>query len=195
MILVFDTETSGVPKNYKAPISDLDNWPRLVQIGWAFYNNGVLLGSAEYIIKPDGFTIPDRVSRIHGITTEIARLKGVPLQGVLSKFTGAVGIASHIVGHNTFFDRSIVGAEFLRCDMENPLLGKPDICTMKASTNYCRLPGGYGKYKWPKLQELYRVLFNQEMGAAHTALVDVEATATCFFELVSLGVIDYPRKE
>ena len=195
MILVFDTETSGVPKNYKAPISDLDNWPRLVQIGWAFYNDGVLLGSAEYIIKPDGFTIPDRVSRIHGITTEVARLKGISLQEALSRFTAAVGVVPCLVGHNTFFDRSIIGAEFLRCDMENVLLEKPHICTMKASTDYCKLPGRYNRYKWPKLQELYKVLFKQEMGAAHTALVDVEATATCFFELVRLGVIDYPRKE
>ena len=193
MILVFDTETAGVPRNYNAPISDLDNWPRLVQIGWALYSNGLLVGSSEYIIKPEGFTIPERASRIHRITTEIAELKGVPLQEVLLKFSESVRIASCIVGHNTFFDRSIVGAEFLRCGMENVLLEKRDICTMKESTNYCKLPGGYG-YKWPKLQELYRVLFGREMGAAHTALVDVEATATCFFELVRLGVIDYQER-
>ena len=27
MYLIFDTETTGLPKNFKAPITDTDNWP------------------------------------------------------------------------------------------------------------------------------------------------------------------------
>lgn len=61
---------------------------------------------------------------------------------------------------------------------------------MKSSTDYCKLPGFYGKYKWPKLHELYKKLFNEDMGAAHTALQDIRNTAKCFFELERLGVIE-----
>ena len=27
MIFFFDTETTGLPRNWKAPITDIDNWP------------------------------------------------------------------------------------------------------------------------------------------------------------------------
>ena len=39
MYLFFDTETTGLPKNYKAPASDLNNWPRLVQLAYHLYDN------------------------------------------------------------------------------------------------------------------------------------------------------------
>ena len=69
LLLFFDTETTGVPRNYSAPISDLDNWPRLIQIGWAIYNSdGSEIDAIEYIIKPDSFIIPTAASKIHGIT-------------------------------------------------------------------------------------------------------------------------------
>ena len=29
MFLTFDTETTGLPKNFKADVSDSANWPRL----------------------------------------------------------------------------------------------------------------------------------------------------------------------
>ena len=38
--LFFDTETTGLPRNWSAPVSDLNNWPRLVQIAWIFYKDG-----------------------------------------------------------------------------------------------------------------------------------------------------------
>ncbi len=61
---------------------------------------------------------------------------------------------------------------------------------MKSSTNYCKLPGSYGKYKWPKLGELYQILFHEDMGAAHTALQDIQNTAKCYFELKRLSIIE-----
>ena len=71
MYLFFDTETTGLPRNWKAPVSDLNNWPRLVQLAFLYYdNNGNKISSGDFIIKPEGFTIPTDVSRIHGITTE-----------------------------------------------------------------------------------------------------------------------------
>ena len=73
MYLFFDTETTGIPKNYKAPVSDIKNWPRLVQIAWLVTDkSGNEVKSAEYIIKPNGFSIPDDAAKIHGITNELA---------------------------------------------------------------------------------------------------------------------------
>ena len=191
-ILFFDAETTGVPKNYKAPISDFANWPRLVQLGWAIYGaDGMEINADEMIIKPDGFVIPPEAVNIHGITTAVAREKGINLSDVLSKFSDDLVSVPLLVGHNIEFDENIVGCEFLRCNMKNMFPSKKRMCTMKLSVDYCKLPGPYGN-KWSKLDELHNILLHTNMdGRQHTALADVRATARCFFKLHKLGVIRY----
>lgn len=187
MKIFFDTETTGVPRNYNAPISDDKNWPRLVQIGYIVMDGNKTVYSHEDIVKPDGFEIPESVSKIHGITTERALQDGRPLADVLDEFFSWVNEADAIVGHNVSFDVNIVGAEFYRLYQLDPFK-KPVICTMKASTDFCKIPGPYGN-KWPKLHELFRKLFDKDMGAAHTALMDIENTVKCYQKLVELGII------
>jgi hypothetical protein len=86
------------------------------------------------------------------------------------------------------FDEKIVGAEFLRKEMINGMIFKNKICTMERTTNLCAIDGPYG-YKWPKLKELYFLLFGTVFEDAHNALSDINATAECFWELKRLGVI------
>lgn len=115
MYLFFDTETTGLPINWKAPVSALNNWPRLVQLAWLHYDkDGNKIGGNSYIIKPEGFTIPSDASRVHGITTDRALSEGIALQGVLNDFQNLISQASYLVAHNMSFDEKIVGAEFLR---------------------------------------------------------------------------------
>lgn len=188
--LFFDTETTGVPKRYGAPIEDVENWPRLVQLGWMVYDEqGQKLSENEFIVFPDGFEISEEVSLIHGITQQRAIEEGWPLQFVLGAFLEDLQGASVIVGHNLEYDVSIIGAEFIRMGGVNLLSAKSQICTMKASTDFCQIPGKRG-FKWPKLHELYYKLFGEDMGAAHTALQDIQNTAKCYFELKRLGVIE-----
>lgn len=83
MYLFFDTETTGLPRNRNAPVSDLNNWPRLVQIVWLLYDvSEKQISSHDYIIKPQGFTIPSDSAKVHGISTERANKEGVPLKYV-----------------------------------------------------------------------------------------------------------------
>ena len=188
--LFFDTETTGIPANYKAPISDLENWPRLVQLSWILTDStGKELRVKDYIIKPNGFTIPMESTNVHGISTEIAENKGALLRSVLDEFVSDLNSADTIVGHNIDFDKKVIGAEFLRTGIElDLLLNKPTICTMKSSTDYCKLPGNYG-YKWPTLQDLYYKLFGNYFEDAHNSLNDIKATKECFFELKARKVI------
>lgn len=189
--LFFDTETTGLPKNYNAPLEDLDNWPRLVQIAWAVYDTlGQLLDEVSLIVKPEGFEIPTQASNIHGISTEQALAKGLPLIEVLAKFNVIVKESKFLIAHNMSYDIKIIEAEFLRCKLEHNLHDLETICTKELATDFCAIAGNYGSYKWPRLSELHSKLFGVNFEDAHDALVDVRATAKCFWELKSRGLVN-----
>jgi DNA polymerase III subunit epsilon len=187
--LFFDTETTGLPQNWKAPVSDTNNWPRIVQIAWILSSqeNGQL-ESKDFIIKPEGFSIPIESSDVHGITTEQAYEEGKDLLDVLDEFDRDLDKSNRLVAHNISFDEKVLGAEFIRKGVENDFFAKRRLCTMQKSTDYCKLPGRYG-YKWPTLSELHNVLFGKDFEDAHNAMGDVIATENCFWKLKDLGVI------
>lgn len=189
MYLFFDTETVGLPRNWKAPVTDLSNWPRLVQLAYHIYDgNGNKVSEFDHIIRPDGFTIPTEASNIHGITTARAIAEGKDILTVLQEFHGFVNSSSYLVAHNMSFDQNIMGAELLRNGFSNIIQTKNRICTMQSTTDFCAIPGNYGN-KWPKLSELHYKLFNCDFEEAHNAAVDITITAKCFWELRRLGRI------
>ena len=189
MYLFFDTETTGLPRNWKALVTDLNNWPRMIQVAWILCNNkGNRIDSDDFIIKPENFTIPVEASRVHGISTEKAIAEGVELEKVLVKFNELVEQSDFIVAHNISFDEKIIGAELLRKEIRSDFERKRKLCTMKASTDYCRISGPYG-YKWPKLSELHIKLFGEDFEEAHNASADINATEKCFWEMRKLGLI------
>ncbi|WP_299430321.1 DNA polymerase III subunit alpha [uncultured Maribacter sp.] len=187
MYLIFDTETTGLPKRWNAPITDTDNWPRCIQIAWQIHDEmGRLVESQDYLVKPEGFNIPYDAEKIHGISTELAAQNGISLAEVLEKFNIAMSKTKFIVGQNVGFDVNIMGAEFHRLGVENPLQELPvlDTCT-EHTASLCQIPGGRGgKFKLPTLTELHQFLFGEPFGEAHNATADVEATTRCFLELI-----------
>jgi DNA polymerase-3 subunit alpha len=191
MFLVFDTETTGLPIDKKAPLSNFANWPRVVQIAWQLYDSvGNLLEAENHLVRPDGYTIPFNATRVHGITTDFAMQHGIPIQDVLSKFNETLFKTKYLIGHNLEFDTSAVGCELLRANIESIMFSLPilDTCT-EITAAFCQLPGGRnGRFKYPSLGELYKILFGESFSDAHNAAGDVEASARCFFELLRQGV-------
>lgn len=190
MYLIFDTETTGLPRNWDAPITDTDNWPRCIQIAWQLHDRaGNLIEHQNFLVRPEGFNIPYDAERIHGISTELATESGVPLREVLDKFNAALGRAQFVVGQNIKFDINIMGSEFVREGLDTPLATLPvlDTCT-EVTAELVQIPGGRGgRYKLPTLTELHEYLFGTPFSEAHNATADVEATTRCFLELVRRG--------
>ncbi len=189
-VLFFDTETTGLPRYYNEPAANVDNWPRLVQLAWAISTGSESIESYSYIVRPDGFRIPDDAAKVHGITTERALAEGVSIVGVLGAFCEDVQKVVALVAHNVDFDAPVVGAELLRRGYDNLLDDYPKVCTMKGSTDFCRIPrrGGRG-FKYPKLMELHENLFGLGFAGAHDARNDVAAGVRCYWELKRLGVL------
>lgn len=189
--IFFDTETTGLPKNWKAPMQEIDNWPRVIQLAWMVCDEeGIVLRKHSFLIKPEGWEMPTGdFWKDHGYTQQVNMVLGIPIRNALDIFISDLSECDALVSHNMDFDYNVVGAEMLRAKSEK--LGKviTKICTKTTSTNYCKLPGNYGNYKWPKLDELHRFLFNKHFENAHDALADVIACKDCFFELIKRSVI------
>lgn len=187
MYIIFDTETTGLPRNWNAPITDTDNWPRVVQLAWQLHDAmGNIIEHKDFLVKPEGFDIPYDAERIHGISTELATTYGESLQTVLAEFNIALSKAKFVVGQNIQFDINVMGCELHRTNIESPMLQMPvlDTCT-EVTANLCKIPGGRGgRFKLPTLTELHQFLFNVPFSEAHNATADVEATTRCFFELI-----------
>ncbi|MBM3433316.1 MAG: DNA polymerase III subunit alpha [Bacteroidetes bacterium] len=187
MYLVFDTETTGLPRDWNAPLSDVDNWPRVVQVAWQLHDpDGALIEARDFLIKPEGFNIPFGAEEIHGISTELARTEGVSAPDALAAFQSALDRTQFMVGHNLKFDLNALGAEYVRLGWDESWITKPVLDTMTPQTAaLVGIPGRSG-FKPAKLGELHAKLFGQEFSEAHNATADVEATARCFWELVRI---------
>ena len=189
MYLFFDTEATGLPGS---PSSDYRNWPRIVQIAWMLVDeNQDVKSKNSYIIKPNGFRIPNRVIKIHGITTEKALDEGVPVNRALHRFLMDANFADVLVAHNVAYDYGVIRGELLRNNVPDFLKNHPKFCTMtsKQVLDFCKSFRSNGSRQCPSLSELYFLLFNEKLENAHDALTDTEACASCFFELKRVGLL------
>jgi DNA polymerase III epsilon subunit-like protein len=175
--LIFDTETTGFPRFPCAPVEDLLNWPRIVQLAWALCDeNGNRLRTACHIIRPKGFQIPDGM--VHGITQAQALGEGRPLAEAMNQFLFDLLQSDAAVCHNYGFDAPITGAEFLRLGWLDPLPGLPGYCTMRQAAKWAGSP------KRLTLDKLHRLCGYGGVTKPHDAAADVDATADCFFHLL-----------
>lgn len=182
MILAFDTETTG-KADFNSPAS-AKHQPHIVQLGAILFDDSwSVRAELNLIVKPDGWTIPEEASNIHGITTTIANSCGVDLSSALSCFRGLFKLANVYVAHNLEFDALIVASNFMRltdCVGMGSDIRERGFCTMHAMTPICKLPGRYGDYKWPSLQEAYQHAFGEMFDGAHDAMADVRACARLY---------------
>jgi len=174
-ILVFDTETTGLPNDMSlSAVQSPNNWPHLVSISWAVLDSesNSVMKTHCYIVKPGKWTIPEEASRIHGVTQAKAMEFGIPLRDVMEAFNGEQ--CDVMVAHNLKFDLNVV-LNAIIWDLGIPFKGfvKRKFCTMEIGTPMCKIPGRYG-YKYPKLKELYENVMGHPPKAEqlHNALFD-----------------------
>lgn len=193
MPLIIDVETTGIPlgrgfgKGF-LPCHNLAAYQgaRLVQASWLLckINEDKLetISTRDFIIRPEGFVIPQSSTEIHRISHEHALTVGIELQHVLDILHEdlAKDEAEMLIAHNAQFDLSILKSEMHRINHPGLQMfaSKPVVCTMAATTALCQLPfasPSYGKsnFKFPKQSELYHWLTGKQMQNAHNSLCDV----------------------
>ena len=189
-ILFFDTETSGFPSKKLPDGHPSQAW--VVQIGMILTSDQYIMNQDCFLIESMGRKIHPGAEKVHQISTNMTDRFGIPetfLSLLFKKYLSKVDI---IVAHNLAFDTRMMNLLLARNGFEETqkeLEEKIGYCTMKKSTDLCKLPGKYGN-KWPKLHELYSFLFNEELKGAHDALIDIKAAMRCYFELINVRGIN-----
>lgn len=192
--LIFDTETTGLPKKRCASIKDDANWPHIVQMSWVHCNieTGKIISIKDYIIRlRDGLTIPPSSTKIHGITNEIMQEKGVSIKQVLEDFRKDLMQSQYLVAHNLDFDKTITRIEMYRNGYHNFYKRHKciEVCTMRDGTDLCNITyvnkwNNRFETKPPKLIELYQILFNETPENLHNSLIDVFVCLRCFYKML-----------
>jgi DNA polymerase-3 subunit epsilon len=191
--LFYDTETTGLP-DFKAP-SEAPHQPHIVQLAACLVDLDTreLISGMDMIICPDGWTIPDDIAAIHGITTERAINEGVPEESALAVFMDLWSKSHTRIAHNEQFDARILRIALMR--FENAAIadhwkaGKAE-CTARLATPICKIPptpkmvaAGFNKFKTANLGEAYRHFTGKELENAHSAMADVQGCMEVYFAI------------
>ena len=194
MIIVLDTETTGLPKMYgfnkfKNP-REIENYDssRVIQIAIGCYNSeGKEEEFYDILINPDNkFEIKN--SHFHGITQEKASKEGILFSESLTLLNSILEKTDIIIGHNIQFDIHVLASELYRIGenkLASTLLQKKNYCTCQNGKNITKIKNKYNKYKLPTLEELYTYLYKKPMINYHNAKYDVIHTAKCYFKMIS----------
>jgi len=207
-VLVFDTETTGLPKSKIMNPDTLNLWPHIVQFSYVIYDTALndIVESKDAIVKvKDGITIPEDSIKIHGITNESSQKNGINIEFILNEFFYHLRNVDLLVGHNISFDINMIKVELLRFIYEAKyniseneakaykfnlhfLTNYKNIyCTLNESINLCNIKAidKFGKEytKFPKLLELHQKLFESTPNNLHNSFNDILVTLRCFMKL------------
>lgn len=193
-ILVFDTETTWFIDK-KNP--NLDAQPYIIQFAWIFgeLKDGkfIEIKRINQFIKPK-ISIPYASSQVHHIYD--IDVKNAPsIEEYIDDFLSIINESDIVIWHNIEYDEDMIKLELKRLGREFEYRPQQVLCTMKQTVDYCKLPGNWERFKYPKLWELYKKLFWEYFIWAHDAIVDVEATLKAFLELHKLQVVKIQEKK
>ena len=186
-LLFIDTEASGLPKKWNLPYDAKGNWPNSVQISWIIYTqDGQYVKEEDHYIKDDDFAISDSAIKIHGITRDFLQANGECRKEIMELLAKDVSqFQPLVVGHFMEFDQHMIGADFYRTGIENPIKKEDTFCTMVGTRQLVKNPA----MDFLRLDDLYEMIFDKPFNNPHNAIADAKATAACFFELCKRGQI------
>ena len=193
-ILVFDTETNGLPKNNFESVFNVENYPYIMLLSYILYDDDILeiiKSGNNYInnveIKEDSF-------KINKITKELID-NGKNIKLILEDFIQTIKNSDILVAHNYNFDKKIIMVECVRNNLFykfNYLLKqKQYYCTMKNSRDLCKIPNSNNGYKLPKIIELHKYLFDEEIISdnLHNSLIDCIFTLKCYIKILMMSLM------
>jgi len=195
-ILVFDTETTGLPKSRFSRPENTREWPYIVQLSYIVYNS--IEKKVEKVVDriirvPDDVIINEKCVSLHGISNAISAEKGIPVESCLSEFLADFQEVDLVVAHNMAFDVNLIMVEMWRHKEFYrgliPIIRESTklFCTMQEGTDLCKIksmiPRKMDPYKFPNLAELHQHLFGVIPIHLHNSMNDVVICLRCYYKM------------
>tara|TARA_B110000208_G_C11642886_1_gene385129 strand:- start:222 stop:884 length:663 start_codon:yes stop_codon:yes gene_type:complete len=193
-VLVFDTETTGLPVGRNPSIRETKKWPHIVQLSCILFDTDTneIIRSYDTVVKvPDNIKISEESISLHGISRDISNTRGLPVKDVLKEFNQMLIASDKVIGHNISFDKRVVMVESIRLYISQYFTidgaRKPEYCTMKNSVDICKIEkvgkDGDKYFKYPSLTELHDKLFQKTPKNVHNSMVDILVCLRCYCKL------------
>ena len=203
-ILIFDTETTGLPRG-KPAINDTAKWPHIIQLSYILYDleEHKILVNHDHIIKlDDSVEMTEGSFKMHGISKEKSKNEGISIDLALELFNICLQKTNILVAHNISFDKSMIQVECIRNSIE-PAFSKYrylEYCTMKRSNELCNIEAlskatNRVFVKYPTLTELHQKLFKTTPEGTHNSYVDILVCLRCFYKLMFNEDISFYNKK
>jgi hypothetical protein len=188
MYLIYDISGHRKVTNWKAPFTDTFSWPRILHVSWILLDKDFkpIQDFNAYVSHP-GFKVNEQMTELCHLEYSEYLENASDGKDVMERFSAVIDQSEYTFSFNQQYNENIAGAEFLRSGVKHNLFKKENFCLMRESTFYCGLPGKGGKLKWPSLNELHAILFQQKFTPAGNARADVVAAARCFIKLMKMG--------
>ena len=162
-IIVFDTETTGLPLHPDAPLA---KQPKIIEFGAAVLEQGKIVEEASFLINPLEPLTPV-IIKITGLTDDDLKNQE-PFADHLPALIELFKSCGHVMAHNLPFDRAMIMNEVARV----PTAGKfpwpeRETCTV-----------GLYKEQWgfnPNMRKLYEDVMGKPLEQTHRALDDARA--------------------
>lgn len=195
-VLVFDTETTGLPTERNPSIMETTSWPHVLQLSYILYDSETkrIIEMQDNLIKiPTGVEITPGSEAIHHITRLMCEDRGIDIRDALNKFNKTLDKADVIVGHNISFDKRLIMVECIRTNIRQRFTVNgakiAEYCTMKRSSELCQIERtnsttGETYFKYPTLSELHNKLFGFKPNGAHNAFADILICLRCYTTIV-----------
>lgn len=206
-VIIFDTETTGLPKSRQSLVTNTEEWPHIVQFSYIIYDidTNKLEKVEDFIIKLAAeIEIPEESSNIHHITKEISDENGESIKKVITQFANDIAKCDMLIAHNLEFDLNMLIVELIRMNRAAELLEDESAidfnnltyemitkiekyCTMKETEKKCNIKAvsktGKEYTKYPTLGELHYYLFRSYPKNLHNSLNDILICLRCFYML------------
>lgn len=191
MYLVYDVTPTEKPKNYKAPFSEVNSWPRMMHVSWILLGQDMKpIEDFDCVVIPEGYNATKKIDNYGKLDDGERDRKATSLDDVLKQFAQTVEKAKYLISHNANMNACVLAAEYMRKGEHPNLFTLEHICLMQEATWYCKIPNNRGGYKWPSLTELYAILFKQRYTPAGNARADVIAATRSFLMLHKIGELE-----
>ena len=177
--LIFDTETSGLPSNWRSDYTDLKCYDscRMLSIAYKIIDkDNIIIKESYRVLNYEGTNGAEHINKLTRDIIDNGDNRIVVLNDIVNDINKFKVV--ELIAHNVSFDRTVLLSELYRESIHNNIALLNQYCTMKSAQL------NMGVRRFPKLYIAYEHYTNTRLENSHNALADCNACFEIYKKLV-----------